>query len=171
MSGDRGLEIERTFLLKGMPELPGTAERVEIEQGYFPSGGPLEGRLRRSRWQDGRVAHFHTVKSGVGLIRKETERAIDAHEFADRWPATEGRRLSKTRHRIEVAGLTWEIDQFHDLPAFEERPLFLAEVEIPEETDPAGIPIPSWISAAIVREVTEEPRFRNYALAARSATI
>lgn len=171
MSGSGGLEIERTFLLRGMPLFPAPVELVEIEQGYLPGGGLIEGRLRRSRDADGREMHFHTVKSGLGLVRQETEKRIDPVLFDQQWPRTCGRRLRKTRHRIKVDGLTWEVDRFHDLPDIEGRPLIMAEVEIPESIDPAGIPIPRWIAEQVVREVTEEPRFRNYALAIASATI
>lgn len=172
MSGTPGVEVERTFLLRAMPAFPpGDVERLEIEQGYLPGGGELEGRIRRVRREDGREEYVHTVKRGTGLIREETERAIDAADFAAAWPRTAGRRLRKTRHRIRHGALTWEIDQFHGLPPIEGRSLVLAEVEIPSGMDPASVPIPDWVAAEMVREVTEEPRYRNYALAAASATI
>lgn len=173
-AGDGGtdnLEIERTFLLRRCPILPEPIERLEIEQGYLPGDGELEGRLRRVRREDGRIDHVHTVKRGSGLVRQEVERPISAEEFDRHWSATQGRRLRKTRHRVAVGAIVWEIDVFHDLPPVEGRPLCMAEVEIPQGIDPASVPIPGWLSPEVLREVTEEPRFRNFALATASARI
>jgi len=174
MSGASGLEIERTFLLQRMPVWPTSPvepERLEIEQGYLVGDGTIEGRIRRVRSADGGERYFHTIKRGVGLVRQESEREIGKSEFDRHWPSTVGRRLRKTRHRIAVEDLVWEIDCFHDLPPIEGRNLVMAEIEIPEGRDPHSITVPAWIASEIVREVTEEPRFRNFALATASDTI
>lgn len=160
------LEIERTYLLSAMPTLPSGAEVWRIEQGYLAGGGmddesnndeTSEGRLRRITRPDGGVQCFFTLKRGEGLVRTEEEREVTEAEFEDRWPRTKGRRLTKTRYRIRHAGLTWEIDRFDDVD------LALAEVELPDAE--ATAPMPDWLRPFIVREVTEEPAFRNYRLA------
>lgn len=161
------LEIERVFLLARMPDLPPDAQVdvVRIEQGYLPDDearrGPdlPEGRLRRTTRADGRVRCFHTVKKGAGLVRTEEERELTLDEFERLWPATAGRRLSKTRHAVRVGDLTWEVDRFDGLD------LVLAEVELPDPSHPARLP--PWLAPHVVREVTEEPEYRNYALALR----
>lgn len=157
-------EIERSFLLRGMPPLPSGAEIWRIEQGYLAQdarSGP-EGRLRRIEHGDGTIEHVHTVKRGFGLVRSEVERRIDAAEFDRLWPSTEGRRLVKTRHRVRTddgSGLVWEIDRFEGID------LVLAEVELPSaETVPS---IPPWLEDWIVRDVTEEPEYRNSSIALR----
>ncbi len=176
------LEIERSFLLRGMPVLPRmpcmppqAIERLWFTQGYLPLRGDgvvrpaaagdaaqaatpiLEGRLRRIERADGTVEHRHTVKTGVGLVRTEVERAIDSAEFDAAWPATAGRRLSKTRFRVREGEFTWEIDRFDGFD------LVLAEVELP---DPAAVALPpAWLAPWIVREVTDEPAYRNFELA------
>lgn len=166
------LEIERVYLLRAAPDIPPSAvtDTWRIEQGYFtaPSddasptpastrGLPQPGRLRRITHPDGRIACFHTIKHGQGLVRVEEEHPITNDEFEHLWPRTEGLRLRKTRTRAVHDGLTWEIDRFDDLP------LLLAEVELPRaEMMPA---VPPWLEPLIVREVTEEPRFRNANLA------
>jgi len=164
-----GLEIERVFLLSGMPRLPGGAAALRIEQGYLPEramrgdaggGGELEGRIRRVVHPDGRVEHVHTVKVGAGRVRHETERAIDAATFAREWPRTECQRISKTRHVVREGALAWEIDQFDAPPG-----LVLAEVELPAVE--ADAPIPAWLAPCIVREVTDEPAYTNRAIARR----
>lgn len=162
MSGEP-LEIERVFLLSRLPELPASAEAHRIEQGYLPDPPPgatgpyAEGRLRRRTGPDGRVRCFHTIKQGEGLVRTEVEREVSEAELAAEWPRTAGRRLCKTRHVVPVGELTWEID------AFDELPLVMAEVELPSPD--AEAPLPGWLAPLVVREVTDDPSYRNSALA------
>lgn len=158
-----GVEIERVFLLSALPPQMPAGEEWHIDQGYLQpeAAGPLsEGRLRRIAHPDGRLEHIHTVKRGVGRVREEHEQHIDAAAFEAAWPRTHGRRIRKIRTRIAQGPLTWEIDRFLDLP------LVLAECELP--TADAALPIPPWLQPLIVREVTDEPEYRNYALAARA---
>ena len=160
---DEPQEIERSYLLRGLPELPAEHEALEIEQGYLPDppadggDGVVEGRLRRTRYGDGRVVCKHTIKKGEGLVRSEVERTITEDEFEAEWPRTHGRRLEKVRYKVPAWAFTWEVD------AFKAWDLVLAEVELPSVD--AVAPIPSWLEGWIVREVTDEPAFRNYRLA------
>ncbi|MCH7602355.1 MAG: hypothetical protein IIB54_06280 [Planctomycetes bacterium] len=163
-----GQEIERVYLLDRLPELPAGAEVWRIEQGYLPellpgdqgSVDPLEGRLRRVIMPDETVVFTHTIKRGKGLVREELERSMTETEFARHWPRTESRRLSKTRHRITVGELIWEIDDFDQLD------IVLAEVELTDVD--MKVEIPDWLASHIVREVTDEPEYRNYELALRA---
>ena len=160
-------EIERVFLLDRLPDVPESllleAERWEIEQGYLSpsdvtsSDRITEGRLRRTTHADGSQTFTHTIKSGLGLVRSERERRVTASEFEAIWPTTTGRRLLKTRLRIDVGGQIWEIDDFSD------RALVLAEAEL--ATVETALPIPEWLQPRIIREVTEEAAFRNFHLA------
>jgi adenylate cyclase len=163
-------EIERKYLLDALPVMPEGAEVLRIEQGYLPDTAeqaeradqpPLEGRLRRTVYADGSVRMTHTVKVGRGVRRTESERTISADEFRRYWPHTEGRRLRKTRYRARgaetAASLVWEID------AFDDRDLVLAEVELPSPE--AEVAFPAWLRPHVVREVTDDPSYRNYALA------
>jgi CYTH domain-containing protein len=59
----------------------------------------------------------------------------------------------------EATGLAWEID------VFEDRPLVLAEVELPSAD--AEAPPPAWLARHVVREVTDDPAYANSALARR----
>ena len=157
-------EIERVFLLDRLPELPPQAEAWRIEQGYLPDppagsqpGTYYEGRVRRKVSPGGKESFIHTIKSGQGLVREEVERDLEPSEFAQGWDQTLGRRICKTRHKVAQDGVVWEID------AFDEFPLVMAEVEL--ESAEQTVELPEWLAPRVVRELTEDPRYRNYALA------
>lgn len=159
------VEIERVFLLRAVPDPLPEGEVWHIEQGYLPpAGGPdagtLDGRLRRIEHPDGRVEFVHTLKRGLGLVREEVERSIDAATFEREWPRTAGMRLRKVRTRITEGDRVWEVDRFLDLP------VALAECELPSADAP--LTIPAWLAPYVEREVTDEPAFRNSALAKRA---
>jgi adenylate cyclase len=153
------LEIERKFLLKGMPPLPAGAAAYRMEQGYLPED---RGRLRRAVGPDGAAVCTLTFKTGVGLVRQEDQRTIPEAEFLELWPRTEGRRLVKTRYKVAQGSLTWEIDRYDDLD------LVLAEVELP--TPDTAVTPPDWLRPHIEREVTDEPAYQNYEIALRLAS-
>ena len=139
-------EIERKYLLRGLPDRVRDAESTEIEQGYLP-GGAVRERLRRAVGSRG-ARLTRTVKVGLGLARAE---------FARLWPLTEGARLCKRRYRVADGALTWEIDEFLD------RPLVLAEIELPSEDTP--VEPPEWLAPWIAREVTGVAEFSNLRIA------
>ncbi len=147
------VEIERKFLLDGMPALPTEAAAYRMEQGYFEDGA----RIRRTVEPDGTVTCTHTVKKGQGLVREEHERTISDEEFRGLWPRTATRRLRKTRYCVEVGELVWEIDAYDDID------LCLAEVELPSaETEATP---PPWLAPHVVRDVTDETAYQNYEIA------
>ena len=149
------LEIERKYLLSTLPPTAESAPWTEIRQGYLP-GKVIVERLRLARDGDG-DRFYRTVKLGRGVARVELEEEIDGRLFEALWPLTEGRRLTKRRHRVPDGDLTWEIDAFTD------RPLVLAEVELPNEAlEPA---IPFWLRPFLLREVTGMAEYFNSALA------
>ncbi len=149
------LEIERKFLLKKMPETMPESTAVMIEQGYLP-GERLVERLRAVQ-VGRRRTYLRTVKVGAGLVRTELEEETSAEMFQSMWPLTKGKRLTKRRYRVPNGQLTWEIDEFTD------RPLVLAEVELPSaDTD---VEIPDWLKPFVDREVTGEVAYLNSTLA------
>ncbi len=150
------LEIERKYLMSGLPAMPPATDVLEIDQGYLPGVNVLE-RLRRQRSRDGTVRYYRTVKLGSGVERMEFEDETDQRTFEHLWLLTEGRRLRKRRHVVPHGSDTWEIDEFTD------RPLVLAEIELTDAG--ALIAMPAWLEAVLVREVTEEKQYTNQALA------
>ena len=156
------LEIERVWVLSAPPQVPPSAERWTIEQGYLPEHGVddasfAEGRLRRIVHADGRVTLLHTVKRGSGVVREETERSVSEADFDRMWPLTQGARVRKIRHRVREGDLVWEVDRFLDWP------LWMAEVELPSEHHP--VIAPPWLQPVLGAEVSLDPRWRNHALA------
>ena len=148
-------EIERKYLLRALPERLRGAEATEIEQGYLP-GGNVRERLRRAVGPRG-ARCTRTVKVGTGRVRAEYEEEISAAEFARLWPLTESARLRKRRYRVPEGSLTWEIDEFID------RPLVLAEIELP--TEDTEVVMPAWLEPELVREVTGELEYSNATIA------
>jgi len=156
----RGREVERKYLLSGLPPAATGAPSVEIEQGYLPGERLIE-RLRRIRGEDG-VELVRTVKEGTGLVRVEIEESVAPEAFEVLWPLTAGRRLRKRRHRVAGGDLTWEIDQFLD------RDLVLAEVELPAAE--VEVAIPAWLAPWVQREVTDDPAYGNFELSRAPVT-
>jgi CHAD domain-containing protein/CYTH domain-containing protein len=149
-------EIERKFLLRGMPPLPEGAVRTEIVQGYLP-GERLQERIRRVRRHGEPPKYFRTVKLGSGISRTEIEEEADEATFRRLWSLTKGRRIRKLRFRVPDGDLTWEIDRFAG------RRLVLAEIELPSED--FDVQIPAWLQAHIERDVTGEDEYVNINLA------
>lgn len=150
-----GLEIERKYLLRGLPDAVRGAPALEIRQGYLPGTRLIE-RFREVRSNDA-VAWYRTVKSGRGIWRLELEEATTREVFDRIWPLTEGHRVEKRRYPVAEDGATWEIDEFMD------RDLVLAEIELPSAD--AEIEVPAWLAPHVVGEVTDDPEYTNLRLA------
>jgi CHAD domain-containing protein/CYTH domain-containing protein len=153
--GRRAVEIERKYLLSTLPPGMPTARTAALTQGYLP-GTRLVERVRMVE-RDGGRRYFRTVKVGTGLVRRELEEETSVEVFDALWPLTLGRRLTKRRHAVPDGGLVWEIDEFTD------RPLVLAEVELP--TADAVVELPEWLAPVVDREVTGDPAYLNLNLA------
>lgn len=155
MANDTGREIERKFLLRGLPAGVERYPSVVIDQGYVP-GTAVRERVRRT--QDGAtLRYYRTVKVGSGVERFEFEEETTDTFFVAVWPLTAGHRVRKRRYMVPSGNRVWEIDEFLDRDAFA-----LAEIEL-ERADEPVVPPPQ-IAAVIVRDVTDEPGFSNYRL-------
>ncbi len=147
------LEIERRFLASSAA-LPWCRDGVVIEQGYLRADGRLTVRVRIAG--DRGVVTIKGRRNGCSRLEHETPVSLSgARALLTRIP--QPMKLLKTRYRIEVAGLTWEVDVFAGL----NTGLILAEIEIEDPAQP--IPLPHWVG----REVTRDPRYSNSQLARR----
>lgn len=156
MSNNDDREIERKYLLRELPARVREAPFLEIDQGYLP-GERINERVRRSRSAEG-VRYYRTIKAGAGIERSEIEEETSELFFTTVWPLTRGCRVRKRRYLVAEGAVTWEIDEFLDRDG-----LWLAEVELENATD-VVVP-PEWLRRAIDREVTDDPRYTNHALA------
>lgn len=145
-------EIERKFVLAEAPEWLGDTPSEPIEQGYLALEEEVEVRLRRL----GGIPKL-TVKSGRGLARGEEEVDLDEEQFEALWPLTEGRRISKRRHRHETGAGTIEIDVY----AGAHSGLIVAEIEFDSVAASEHFRPPPWLGT----EVTGDDRWANRSLA------
>jgi adenylate cyclase len=150
-----GVEVERKWLVPVAPDWALEVDADVVEQGYLVigEGGSSEARVRR---RAGRF--FLTVKSGHGLVRAEHEIALSSDQFETLWPATEGRRVSKTRRKLDGGGgAVIELDVY----AGSLDGLVVAEVEFSDEAASAAFEAPAWFGV----EVTDDDAYKNRRLA------
>ena len=103
-------------------------------------------------------ACFMTLKSGAGLQRSEYEIMIDRSQFDVLWPATDGRRVEKTRYPGRLGDQrVFELDVFSGVLA----PLTLVEVEFTAVEAAAEFVPPAWFGM----DVTDNKCFKNKSLA------
>ena len=148
-TGDMHREIERKFLVRKLPADLAAFPSTEIAQGYLVSlDEGLQVRLRKKREE-----YSLTYKRGLGNVREEREVALTAEQFATLWPATEGKRLSKTRYEIPFGDRVVEIDIYSGKHAG----LVVADVEFDDEESALNFQPPDWLGD----DVTGDPRYSN----------
>ncbi|HEV7752892.1 MAG TPA: hypothetical protein VGO71_15210 [Baekduia sp.] len=153
-----GVEIERKWLVRELPEDLGAWEAKELEQGYVAITDDAEVRVRRSGGPDGPARL--TVKSAPGLRRIEEEVELASDAFERLWVLTDRRRLVKVRHtREDEPGVVLELDVYRGAL----DGLVTLEVEFADEEVAAAFRPPPWVG----RELTGDPAYANQALAVR----
>jgi CYTH domain-containing protein len=152
-------EIERRYVLSGLPPRARTAPSLHIHQGYLP-GTRITERVRRAVDDDesaGGTRYYRTIKSGAGIERLQIEDETDERFFTTVWPLTRGHRIEKRRYRVPEGDVTWEIDEFLD-----RTELWVAEVELTSVGQ--EVVVPEWLASFVEREVTDEANYTNFAL-------
>ncbi|NBV15741.1 CYTH domain-containing protein [Janthinobacterium sp.] len=142
-----GIEIERKFLLAG-DAWRGLGQAVLLRQGYLSSARERVVRVRI----EGEQAMLTIKGANVGASRGEWEYPIplaDAVELLD--GLCEQPLIEKVRHRIEHAGMVWEVDEFLGANAG----LVVAEIELASEDQ--LFEKPEWVGA----EVSGDARYYN----------
>ena len=156
------LEIERKYLI-AMPDralLDRLCTRRDyIRQTYLSPEEPGTTERLRLRGCGDRAEYTHTVKRRLtDMTREEYEHTVSPREYrallerAD--PAL--RVIEKTRWCIPHLDHTLEVDLF---PFWSDRAFLEIELKDPNHTPP----LPDWVS--VIREVTEDRRYTNRALA------
>ncbi len=141
-------EIERKFLTRTSAWRSQVASESIIRQGYLCVDAERTVRVRlRDRMG------FLTIKGkSSGISRAEYEYKIPAAEASELLDTLCLRPLvEKKRYCVEVAGLTWEVDEFFG----ENAGLILVEVEL--ESADREIVLPEWVG----QEVSGDRRYFN----------
>lgn len=156
------LEIERKFLI----EYPDTdlLDRLSegncsvISQTYLLGEDGRSERVR-ARTRNGNTVYTHNTKIRLSPLKRiEHEDEVSRAEYERLLLRADPkcRTIEKKRWCVRENGFVWEIDVF---PFWSDR-AFL-EVEIPDENTPVAPP--SFVR--VIREVTEDDRYSNHALA------
>jgi len=149
-----GIEIERKFLVTSDAFLEAAHESTVIKQGYV------------SRRKEATVRVRIKGDKGVLTIKGEANEHFVRAEFEYDVPledveqilATlcEGTPIEKTRHLVEHAGHTWEVDVFEGKNAG----LVVAEIELSAADE--DFERPDWVG----EDVTDDERYLNARLTA-----
>lgn len=146
-------EIERKFLLKTIPGDLSNRPHYKIEQGYLAA--TADGRQVRLRRTDS--SSTLTFKTAEGAVRAEREISLSPEQFEVLWPATTGKRLTKTRYMVPWNNHTIEIDVYEGV----NQGIVVAEVEFKDVNQCEHFRPPDWFGD----EVTNDPRYSNPVLA------
>ena len=128
-------------------------------QGAAEAGGKSSNRRIRKWTQNGKSKYIYTSKIKLSAIKRlETEFEIDAEHYQKLMQEKDpdSITLEKTRYRIYEKGFCFELDVF----PFWTKQAYL-ELELPSEDTP--FELPDYIE--VIREVTEEEAYSNFALA------
>ncbi len=154
------IEIERKFRVVDEAWRSGVVKSVRMAQGYINDMDALRaGRQNASvRVRIAGDQAFLNLKSReLGRSRQEFDYAVPVADAQALLALCVGGLIDKVRHYIPQGDLTWEVDEF----AGDNAGLVVAELELP--TVDHAFARPAWLG----REVTEEQRFYNLALAER----
>lgn len=142
------IEIERKFLVTGEGWRPHVAGRKHLRQVYLARPGKASIRVRIV---DDAAAKLTIKSHGARTSRLEFEYPIPVDEARSLIELRDGGLLSKTRHIVPWAGVTWEVDVFEG----ENAGLVIAEVELTDEQQ--ALELPPWVG----REITHDERYYN----------
>ena len=157
------LEIERKFLIEYPDirwlEAQPNCRKVDIIQTYLEAPQGDEVRVRQ-RGENGHYIYFQTTKRRISDVKRvEIERRLDQNEYlrllmnAD----TTKKQIRKTRYCLMHQNQYFEIDVY---PFWTDKAI--AEIELSDENAPVLFPD----EIRIIKEVTDDPSYRNSSLAA-----
>lgn len=145
-----GVEIERKFLVKSLPDNLEQYPCCTMIQGYLNTSPVV-----RVRKEDD--MYYLTYKGSGLLSREEYNLPLNQEAFSHLIKKADGNIISKKRYKIPYnlknQSLTIELDIF-DVPF---APLIIAEVEFESEEQSSSFVIPSWFD----NEVTYDSEYHN----------
>ncbi len=151
-------EIEYKYLLKPSVlklRVPGTKCHA-LTQFYTKVSEKVSVRYRQ---MDGRC--FKTVKKGTGAVREEFEKEIACKRVRKKRKKRVGFVVRKQRCLFDLEERRFSVDIFGKPLAG----LYLLEVEFPDKSAFDAFRLPEVLQPYVVREVTEDERYKNKNLA------
>lgn len=153
------VEIERKFLVEypdiSLLQNDENCGFVEINQAYISSSGGNFRVRKRGRGDD--FIYIHTIKKKLSdLVRAEMETRISQADYE--LLSRNAKVLSKVRWLIVYKNKYFELDVF---PFWNDRALL--EIELKSENE--QFELPPFIK--VIKEVTEDKAYRNFALCAK----
>lgn len=156
------VEIERKFLIE-YPDIDMLinnphCKKVEISQTYLKYAGQDKLRVRK-RVTDGQCIYIKTIKKKISDIKRtEIEELITADEYDRLINDSMAKKcsISKDRYCLMYKNQYFELDVF---PFWNDKAIL--EIELKDEDD--KIELPQFVN--VIREVTEDANYTNFALA------
>jgi len=151
-------EIERKFLLKPcspkhfLHAIGLEYRKYFMQQYYLPE--QEEGYIRYRRRGK---KYFKTIKSGEGMVRKESEYLVSREEFDSHLESHVGKIIEKERFVFVYEGMTYELDRFCGAL----KGLCYLEIEFDDEETAEAFLLPEIFSRLMIVEVTHDKRFNN----------
>ena len=152
----QGVEIEKKFKIKELPEELEKYEKIEIEQAYLNHGCKPTLRIRKYNENE----YILSYKSRKEQYRDdlsvcdEIELPLSEEAYEHLKTKIDGRVIYKTRYIIPLEdGLKVEIDRFKD---FFDGVCF-AEIEFKSEEQAKTYQIPSWLG----EDISNQKRVKN----------
>ncbi|HEX7341637.1 MAG TPA: CYTH domain-containing protein [Rhodanobacteraceae bacterium] len=152
-----GIEIERKFLLADASWRAHVASSTAMAQGYLTDAAALEQGLARAsvRVRVAGASAWLNIKSiTLGIARAEFEYPLPLADAQTLLRDLCRGTVEKTRHRVDVDGHVFEIDEFDG----DNAGLIVAELELPAVDAP--FPRPAWLG----KDVSHLSRYYNVSL-------
>ncbi|TWG94551.1 adenylate cyclase [Luteimonas sp. J16] len=152
------LEIERKFLVTGEGWREAAHAVLPMAQGYLNDVGAMDRGEQHASIRvriQGDEAFLNIKSREIGRSRQEFDYPVPVDEARALLALCVGGVIDKRRHLVRHEGHVWEVDEFLG----DNAGLVVAEIELgsPDE----AFALPPWAG----REVTDEPRYYNLALA------
>ena len=151
-----GMEIERKWLVRELPDSLAAYPKRELEQAYLNFAPAI--RVRHDVSASGEK--FELTYKGSGLVaRREENLPLDAESYARLLGKHEGTVIRKTRYMIPLPGTeyTAELDIFSESLTG----LQLVEVEFPSLSEAESFRAPAWFG----EDVSDTGLYSNARLA------
>ncbi len=149
-----GMEIERKFTIKSLPDSLDSYDHHMIEQAYLTSEPTIRVRREDERYY---MTYKGTGGANSSLSHEEYNLPLTKQAYETLSSKADGNVIRKKRFLIPYGKYTIELDIF-DEPF---KPLIIAEVEFPSVDEANAFTVPEWFD----EDVTDRKEYRNAYLA------